>query len=136
VLVNAHHVIQRNGSRILVVGVDDPVFSKDDLGAALDAAPRDPDLLLVLCHSPDLLERSALLREFQCPCILLTGHTHGGQIRLPFTLGKSDSRSGLTRRGNIHVYVNRGIGYVLPLRLFCPPEVLVLSLASGSRCPS
>ncbi|UCE72865.1 MAG: metallophosphoesterase family protein [Methanomassiliicoccales archaeon] len=67
--------------------------------------------------------------------LILTGHTHGGQMRLPFygpistmtSIGKRYT-AGLHRFDNSILYISRGIGTsVLPIRLFCPPEITVLS---------
>ena len=68
--------------------------------------------------------------------LILTGHTHGGQIRIPFlgpiqtmtSIGKKYA-AGLHRFGESMVYVSRGVGTsVLPIRLFCPPEITVFNL--------
>ena len=68
--------------------------------------------------------------------LILTGHTHGGQIRIPFigpiqtmtSIGKKYA-AGLHRFGGSMVYVSRGVGTsVLPIRLFCPPEITVFNL--------
>jgi predicted MPP superfamily phosphohydrolase len=68
--------------------------------------------------------------------LILTGHTHGGQIRIPCwgpivtmtSIGKNYS-SGLHRFGKSVLYVSRGVGTsVLPIRLFCPPEITVFNL--------
>jgi predicted MPP superfamily phosphohydrolase len=70
--------------------------------------------------------------------LILTGHTHGGQIRLPFygplatmtSIGKKYV-SGLHRVGTTSLYVSRGVGTsVLPIRLFCPPEITVFQFHS------
>ncbi|HTY85319.1 MAG TPA: hypothetical protein VMB19_13945, partial [Silvibacterium sp.] len=68
--------------------------------------------------------------------LMLSGHTHGGQIRIPFLppmflpqLGK-DYVHGLYRLGPTQLYVNRGIGTVnLPFRFNCPPEITLITLA-------
>ncbi|MGC2545076.1 MAG: hypothetical protein WA426_04470, partial [Silvibacterium sp.] len=67
--------------------------------------------------------------------LMLSGHTHGGQVRFPFMppfhlppLGKNYVE-GLFRLGRTQLYVNRGIGTVdLPFRLNCPPEITELTL--------
>ena len=71
--------------------------------------------------------------------LVLSGHTHGGQIRLPFwgPLANSSRHPetfdwGLVRRHGTAVYVSRGIGTVhLPARFLCRPEVAVLELAAA-----
>jgi predicted MPP superfamily phosphohydrolase len=70
---------------------------------------------------------------------MLSGHSHGGQIRLPFTgplilppLGKKYVE-GHFKFGEMQLYVNRGIGTVgLPFRLNCPPEITLLTLQQAA----
>jgi uncharacterized protein len=85
--------------------------------------------LVLLAHTPKRLIEAA---ELSVP-LLLSGHTHGGQIVLP-GLGAVAARSfpvvaGAARRANTTVFVSRGVGTVyVPVRLNCPPEVAILSL--------
>lgn len=85
--------------------------------------------VMLLAHDPTRLREAA---ELNVP-IMLSGHTHGGQIVLP-GLGAVAARSfpvvsGLGKRDNTAVYVSRGIGTVyVPLRLNCPPELAILTL--------
>jgi predicted MPP superfamily phosphohydrolase len=70
--------------------------------------------------------------------LMLSGHTHGGQVRLPLIgpvvlppVGRKYVH-GLFRFENMQLYVNRGIGAVgLPFRLNCPPEITILTLSKG-----
>jgi len=87
---------------------------------------------ILLAHSPDYA-RWIDLRGID---LILSGHTHGGQIRLPFVgspiakiaMGKKYAQ-GLHRIGQTWLYVNRGIGTILlPIRFFCPPEITVIKL--------
>jgi predicted MPP superfamily phosphohydrolase len=86
----------------------------------------------VLYHYPDLIDRLASKQVD----LLLAGHTHGGQIALPFfgaivTLSKGWKRyeRGLYRVGESYLYVNRGLGTDLPaIRFFARPEIAVIDL--------
>jgi predicted MPP superfamily phosphohydrolase len=86
---------------------------------------------MLLAHDPSRLKEAAELDVG----IVLSGHTHGGQIVLP-GLGAIAARSfpvvaGLGRRENTSIYVSRGIGTVyVPVRVNCPPEVAVITLES------
>lgn len=117
--------------RLWLVGLDDPHSGRADVEQAFaPVAAGEP--VVVLAHSPDaapaVAQRGAHL--------LLCGHTHGGQVNLPgigplWTASRVGRRlgRGLGRLGQTWVYVNRGYGCsLLPLRLFCPPEVTVIRL--------
>lgn len=89
--------------------------------------------VVVLAHSPDAI---AYAKEAD---LLLAGHTHGGQIRLPWygaiiTLTETGKQyeSGLHRAGQTWIYTNRGIGVepLLPVRFLCRPEVTVMDLVA------
>ncbi|MDZ7725157.1 MAG: metallophosphoesterase [candidate division KSB1 bacterium] len=88
---------------------------------------------ILLAHSPKAFEYS---RESSVD-LQLSGHTHGGQIRLPFVgspvvwRNKMESMysQGLFQENNTTLYVNRGLGTAwVPIRLFCPPEITVIEL--------
>lgn len=120
-----------------VVGVDDPWVAHPDLSKALRSIPRhDPKILL--CHNPEAIGEAAQ----HGIDLMLSGHTHGGQVRLP--LLRSLYRSipgerfvdGWNHLGETQIYVSRGIGkVVVPVRVACPPEITCLCLrrdAAGS----
>jgi predicted MPP superfamily phosphohydrolase len=94
--------------------------------------PGDNTLRIVLSHFPDHLPRTAALR----PHLFLAGHTHGGQVCLPgrIPILKHDRMprrfcSGINRIEETWLVVNRGFGVTtLPIRVFCPPEVLEIEL--------
>jgi uncharacterized protein len=86
---------------------------------------------ILLAHTPVRLAQAA---AFSVP-LVLSGHTHGGQIVLP-GLGAIAARefpvvAGIGRRDNTTIFVSRGVGTVyVPIRLNCPPEVAILTLAT------
>ncbi len=130
-LVNARRSVRRGGADLLVAGVDDHWNGRPDLAAALEGAPRDAFKLL-LAHCPDMADEAAE----RGVALQLSGHTHGGHMRLPglgaFCLPRHGWRYpvGHEQVGAMQLYVSRGIGG-LPLRLGCPPEVTVITLRRG-----
>jgi uncharacterized protein len=136
VLRNAHSALRTGSSVLWVVGVDDLWWEAADIRAALRSIPaRDPKILL--CHNP-LGIRMAAAHGVD---LVLSGHTHGGQVRLPM-VGSVYGRSklgerfveGWNRLDGTQIYVSRGIGKVLlPIRYGCPAEITVLRLRSGAR---
>lgn len=85
---------------------------------------------ITLLHNPD---GAAHLKDWPSD-IILSGHTHGGQVNLPwmwkkFTLLENIKlKKGLVKLFDKWVYINRGLGSVLPFRWFSPPEILLLTL--------
>ncbi len=134
VLRNVHHSLRLGSAPLWLVGVDDLWWNGDDLPGALRSIPaRDPKILL--CHNPLGIHLAAT----HGIDLVLSGHTHGGQVRLP-VVGSVYGRSKLGRRfvegwNRLHgtqIYVSRGIGKVLvPLRVGCPPEIACLRLRRG-----
>jgi predicted MPP superfamily phosphohydrolase len=133
-LLNSSVPIERGGARLWIAGSGDACCKKVDLDAAVPRASRvggEPVVLMV--HEPDLLPEVARYNVD----LMLSGHTHGGQVRLPFvppinlpTLGKRYVE-GLFRAGGTQLYVNRGIGTVgVPMRLNCPPEITEITLSA------
>jgi predicted MPP superfamily phosphohydrolase len=129
VLQNESVRLQRGDGVLHLVGVDDLWSRVCDLERAfadLDgASPR-----VVLAHNPRTIE---FLNGRRCD-LMLSGHTHGGQINLPRlgrpTLGRRARRfaAGLYRYRGSHVYVNKGIGFGFRFRFGVRPEVAVLTL--------
>ncbi|MFB3921688.1 MAG: metallophosphoesterase [Terriglobia bacterium] len=131
VLRNSHFALRARSSTLWMLGVDDLWWRADDLPAALRAVPaREPKILL--CHNPVGIRQAAE----QGVDFVLSGHTHGGQVRLP-VVGSVYGRSklgerfveGWNRLNGTQIYVSRGIGKVLlPVRFGCPPEIACLRL--------
>ncbi len=131
VLRNSRFALRTRSATLWIIGVDDLWWNADDLPAAMQSIPaRDPKILL--CHNP-LGIRQAAAHGID---FMLSGHTHGGQVRLP-VVGSVYGRSKLGERfvegwnqlDGTQIYVSRGIGKVLlPVRFGCPPEIACLRL--------
>ena len=121
--------------RIRIAGVGDLWEATQDLPAALaDAKPGD--FVILLSHNPDFAMR---LPEGSVD-LMLSGHTHGGQVTL-FGLwapvlpieGGQRLRSGVIQQGATTIIVSRGIGLIAPhVRFCCPPEIVVVTLRRPS----
>ncbi|HKR26258.1 MAG TPA: hypothetical protein VJS11_02350, partial [Acidobacteriaceae bacterium] len=129
VLLNEAVPLERERQRLWLAGLDSADQWKSHPERAIPRAGGEP--IIVLAHEPDILPEIAKYRTD----LMLSGHTHGGQVRLPFwgavvlpPLGKKYVE-GLFRYGDTQLFVNRGIGTVgMPFRLNCPPEITVLTL--------
>lgn len=131
VLLN-RSVLLPNGLRI--VGLDDDRDHRTDVPKAFcEVEPNEPTL--VMAHNPALIEA---LTEREC--IVFSGHTHGGQVRVPLLTNREIRRIGAKhyargwyKVGKARLYVNRGLGQVgIPLRLFCRPELALFTLTAES----
>ncbi len=125
------------GSEALwLAGVDDLWWGKPDLRTALRDVPKGAEVVL-LAHNPDFAE----VRPDPRVGLMLSGHTHGGQVYLPGLKAPwMPSRFGDKYKGGLvqgpasQVFVSRGLGEAgIPLRLNCPPEINLLSLAPGDE---
>jgi uncharacterized protein len=133
-LINETAQLDLAGHSVNLVGLDDPEGGRPDLVAALMGA--DPTVpTIVLVHRPDLLDRVAGAVD-----LVLAGHSHGGQVRLPGVgpvwLPKGCRRyvDGVYRKDGTTLFVSRGIGTTIaPLRLMSPPEIAILRLRGDGR---
>lgn len=114
-------------------GTDDLWHGEPDPAAALAGAGTRSRLMLT--HNPDqLLTLPAAAR----PDLMLCGHTHGGQVRLPLVGAvkvPADPRftMGWVSYGGVRAYVSRGLGMSgVPARFLCPPEIVNLTLTPGA----
>ena len=129
VLKNEGLRFEDRGASFWLAGVDDTMVGLEDLPLAL-AGSRDEELKLLLAHNPVILRRAARAGVD----LVLSGHTHGGQVAWRnerSASGRVRRRilRGLARRGETQIYVTRGLGtVVLPVRYGCPPEVTLLTL--------
>ncbi len=130
VLSNQSVPIERDLARFWLSGVDDVLGRSADLDATLHGVPADESRIL-LAHEPDYADHVA-----RYPVDLqLSGHSHGGQIRLPFLrpLYLPDMAHkyvwGLYQIRELTLYTNPGLGTVgVPARLNCPPEITLLTM--------
>ncbi len=159
-LLNETLLIRRGDSVISIVGVDDYKRGKLDLEkavdtlyaqalrndaastAVVDAPDRPPPPVkaafkILLSHNPDItLHRHK--NEITRFDLMLCGHTHGGQIRLPFIgplttrTTQKDHTRGFSQFKGVPVFVSSGVGYgLIQLRLNCPPEITLIRLRRG-----
>jgi len=134
VLVNDSVRLCRRGESLWLAGTDDPYFGHADLDATFRHVPSS-GFTVVLTHAPEDFEE---LAEFPQAQLVLAGHTHGGQVRLPIVGAlRVPSRYGTTyaqglfRIRDTFFYVNAGIGMShMPVRFLCRPEFTVLTLRS------
>jgi len=145
VLRNQRHVLAMKGARLWLLGIEDTGYTggmfsdframwkgaRDALTGLLRGIPA-ADFRLLLVHNPDFAE---MLPQGRID-LVLCGHTHGGQVRLPFIgapvvpscIGQKYA-SGLVCGPRTLVYVNRGLGLIAPpIRFLCRPEITLLRL--------
>jgi predicted MPP superfamily phosphohydrolase len=131
-LVDSYVAIERGYERIWICGADD-ASRNPDLRSALPPEPRAP--IILMAHEPDYVDVFAKDPNFGLVDLVLSGHTHGGQVRLPVagplilpSLGRKYVE-GHFQIGRTQLYVNRGIGTVgLPMRFDCPAEITHFTL--------
>jgi len=131
VLNNRGVRIQHGEQSLWLCGVDDLTEAEPDIQAALDGR-RDGETTVLLSHHPDFFFESAAAGvDMQ-----LSGHTHGGQIRVggkaPLHHSQFGYEQGWFVDNDCRLYVGRGVGVtVLPIRIDAPPEIPMITL----RCP-
>ena len=138
ILGNKRVRIERGGEYFWLAGVDDVSSGYPNL---MEAIPDRPDApVLLMAHEPDFFDSLITHTRGRYVDLMLSGHTHGGQVRLPGLkplllppLGRRYPE-GHYRCGATQLYVNRGVGTVgVPFRLNCPPEITVLTLRPLER---
>ena len=130
-LQNRYLRLTAPGLDIYLAGVDDFTEGAPALDRALADIPPDAPTIL-LSHNPDILLDPHIAQVD----LVLSGHTHGGQIVLPL-LGAAHTQSehlrrhevsGHLRRGNTQVYITRGIGEGIPIRFGAAPQVTLITV--------
>ena len=130
-LGNDVYSLSNEGDQLHIAGVDDVQEKHHRLDIVLNKLPQTGAAIL-LAHEPDFADRSAETGRFD---LQLSGHSHGGQVVLPFIgapvlpyLGRKYP-SGLYRVGRMWQYTNRGVGMAsLKIRFNCRPEITVFTL--------
>lgn len=127
-IMNLSNKIHKVDNNLLIVGFDDSEEGKPDFNL-LNKLP-NRGVKIALFHSPVFFD--SVKGKIQ---MALSGHSHGGQIRLPLIgamvtpQGTGEYIQGLYTKGNSHLYVSRGIGTsILPIRIFCPPELVIFEI--------
>ena len=138
-LLNESEAIERGGEHIHLVGIDDAHYYRvDNIEKAASSVPA-AEFSILLSHTPEIY-RQAAHAGFQ---VLLSGHTHGGQICLPgaipiildSVLPRRMGAGAWTYRGMVG-YTSVGVGScILPVRLNCPPEITLHRLLRDRRSP-
>jgi predicted MPP superfamily phosphohydrolase len=126
-LLNENHVLERGNQRIHLAGIDDAHFYQvDNIEKAASGIPQE-EFSILISHTPEIY-RHAAHAGFD---LLISGHTHGGQICLPggiaLTLDSNLPRrfgAGPWAYHGMRGYTSRGTGSsVVPVRFNCPPEI-------------
>jgi len=133
-LTNRNVVLERNGEKLCLAGVDDLWEGKQLLDVALAGVDEDVPRLL-LCHNPDYAEKMPLDPRVD---VMLCGHTHGGQFKIPFgprpvvPVKHARYAAGLNRGPCCPVYTSVGLGMIgVPIRFNCRPELAIIALRRG-----
>lgn len=124
-LKNENRKVYLKGQTLLLVGIDDPWSGTVDPGKAFQDVSQADYPVIVASHNPDSKE---LLGAHQWD-LMCSGHTHGGQ-GISALAPVNDKRfvKGLCKYEKGPIYVTRGIGSFLGIRINCPPEVAILDL--------
>lgn len=147
ILENSYEQIKVRNSNIIIGGVDDPDVVKYDkldfdwqgeMHKTFSELQDKPDFKIFLAHRPELIE---IYKEYSFD-LVLSGHSHGGQVRLPFILNGLFAPNqgwfpkyagGVYKHDSLTHIVSRGLSYnpCLP-RVFNPPEVVVIDVKGSA----
>jgi len=131
-LNNEFTAIDLRGDRLWIAGIADAYFDLPNLATAVPKR-KDGEPIVLLGHEPDFVDTVAATAPVD---LMLAGHTHGGQVRIPLmpammlpALGVKYVEGLFQAAAGTQVYVNRGLGCMhLPFRFNCPPELTMLTL--------
>lgn len=134
VLWNSNAVVHRGpGNDVVLAGIADEMTGHPDFTATLDGAPAGADTI-VLSHSPEPFADMP-----RGPALMLAGHTHCGQVTIPLAgrlvlpIEHKEYGCHLVRENGKTLFVTSGIGTThLPVRFLNPPEIVLVTLRSGS----
>jgi predicted MPP superfamily phosphohydrolase len=137
-LINQSRLLELGGSSLALVGLDDMLAGRPDLAAARsDLAPGGTEIWVI--HEPNFAD--LLPRTTPRSTLLLAGHTHGGQIRIPLVppvkpIGAGRFLEGWYRDTPVVMYVSRGVGTTgIPARFRCPAELPIFTLRTAAQDP-
>jgi len=126
-----HQPDEPDGVDLHIAGIDDWIEGTPQMDDALGSVPED-SLTLLLSHNPDALQHD----KIQKVDLMLSGHTHGGQLVFPFW-GAAHTQTEYVGRHNVsgyhqqattHYYISRGIGEGIPLRFQARPQVTLITV--------
>ncbi len=136
-LNNARTVVKAGGRAVELIGVDDPHVDRDDYASVAGPVSPGADLHLGVTHTPASRVLDAMAADgFE---LMLAGHTHGGQVCVPF-VGALTTNCDLPRSmakglhrwpgSDAWLHVSAGLGThpTAPVRFACPPEATILTL--------
>lgn len=137
VLRNEAEVLEIGDDRLQIVGLEE-FWSRrfDPVAAFANVDPKLPCLALV--HNPDAIKALAVTPAHW----ILAGHTHGGQVRIPFfgaprlPIRHRQYDAGLFHVEGKRLYVNRGLGYIRQVRFNCRPEITLFTLTPRATGPA
>lgn len=136
-LQNEVSIVEQGSSQFFLLGLNDENLTDNTLKDMVGNLQEDK-LTIVLAHEPQFFERYC---EWEVDLLLL-GHAHGGQFRLPFLGGVVAPDQGVFpkytegqhKSGNTTMIISRGLGNsVIPLRIFNLPEIICVDLQSNSK---
>lgn len=126
--------VRYRDASLWIAGIDDTLLGSPDPAGTLAKAPAGAPKL-ALWHEPHFAEEAAAAGAFA----QLSGHTHGGQVRLPaigpigLPIHGHRNVIGLSDVNGMRVYTSRGVGiYRPPVRVNCPPEVTIITLVAST----
>lgn len=131
-LVNERADVTANGTGLTIVGVDDLYTGSPDTACCISPKPADGSFRLLLSHCPSLRDRAPVGDNFD---LMLSGHTHGGQVNMlgfsPYLPpGSGRYVAGWYRDRVPHLYVNRGVGTTfIPVRIGARPELAIFRIS-------
>jgi predicted MPP superfamily phosphohydrolase len=127
--------VARNGSTLWLGGAGDLWEDHLSLDRVLKDVPMDA-CRIVLAHNPDTADTDYTTRVD----LLISGHTHGGQVRIPFIgapflpVKNKAYTSGFVKSRKTGIFISRGIGWAaFPLRFNCFPEIAILNLVRSAE---
>jgi predicted MPP superfamily phosphohydrolase len=135
VLANQSQPVEQDGARFWLGGVNDVMNGAADLSKTMHGVPAS-EAVILLAHEPDFADEAA-----KSPIDLqISGHSHGGQIRIPFlpplylpALAKKYVW-GTYQVGPLMLHTSAGLGTIgVPMRLNCPPEITLLTLRPPAK---